>query len=95
MYVSWRCCETGAPCIDPKRPYGNSLVAQDIYKILGWPHPDEEDDPDFFYDGGWDRAEKIHKEMETALQVVLRTGSFEPGAYVSDPYVCNWRREPA
>ena len=29
-YVSWDDCETGAPAIDPKRPYGNKYIAQDI-----------------------------------------------------------------
>lgn len=28
-------CEFGAPIIDPKRPYGNSAVYQDMLEILG------------------------------------------------------------
>lgn len=35
MYVCWQDCEFGAPEIDPKRPYGNSDVIQDMIKILG------------------------------------------------------------
>ena len=35
MYVGWDHCEFGAPEIDPKRPYGNSSVYQDMIKILG------------------------------------------------------------
>ena len=35
MHVGWQSCETGAPEIDPKRPYGNSDVAEDIANILG------------------------------------------------------------
>lgn len=35
MYVSWDDCEFGAPCIDPKRPYGNCDVYEDMIKILG------------------------------------------------------------
>lgn len=35
MYVGWNDCEFGAPEIDPKRPYGNSDVIQDIIEILG------------------------------------------------------------
>ena len=33
--VGWQDCEFGAPEIDPKRPYGNSDVYQDIVEILG------------------------------------------------------------
>lgn len=35
MYVGWDDCEFGAPEIDPKRPYGNSDVEQDMIEILG------------------------------------------------------------
>lgn len=34
-YWQWQDCETGAPEMDPKRPYGNSDVAGDIREILG------------------------------------------------------------
>lgn len=33
--VGWNDCEFGAPEIDPKRPYGNSDVLQDMLEILG------------------------------------------------------------
>ena len=33
--VGWDDCEFGAPEIDPKRPYGNSDVYQDMIEILG------------------------------------------------------------
>ena len=35
MWVGWGDCEFGAPRIDPKRPYGNSDVRQDMLQILG------------------------------------------------------------
>lgn len=34
--VGWNDCEFGAPEIDPKRPYGNSDVYQDMIEILGF-----------------------------------------------------------
>lgn len=34
--VGWQDCEFGAPEIDPKRPYGNSAVHQDMIEILGF-----------------------------------------------------------
>jgi hypothetical protein len=80
-YVGWDYCEYGAPRINPKRPYGNSDVAYDIYETLGWEFgTDENDEPDL----DEARAAKIHEETETALQIVLRTGSFTPGTYVRD-----------
>ena len=36
--VDWDDCEFGAPCINPKRPYGNSCVYTDMVNILG-AHP--------------------------------------------------------
>ena len=34
--VYWEDCETGAPGIDPKRPYGNSGVASDVTDLAAW-----------------------------------------------------------
>ena len=42
MFVGWNDCEFGAPEIDPKRPYGNSSVEQDILEIIGFEEIDEE-----------------------------------------------------
>jgi len=98
-YVSWEYCEYGAPAIDGKRPYGNSNVVWDIAEILGWIVPsimtDEEDD-DFYdgtgkFEGIHERAEKIHEETQTALQIILRTKSFVPGTYKRDTgWTRNW-----
>jgi hypothetical protein len=80
MYVGWSDVEFGAPEINPKRPYGNSFVEGDIAEILGW-HWEEDvngDVPEELYE----RAVKIHKETETALQIILVTRSFVPGKYV-------------
>lgn len=33
--IDWDDSEFGAPCIDPKRPYGNSDICQDMIEILG------------------------------------------------------------
>ncbi|APU89005.1 hypothetical protein Rctr197k_222 [Virus Rctr197k] len=87
-YTSWDPAEFGAPELDPKRPFGNSSVAHNVYEILGWPYPSEEEDSDFF--GNDERARKIVRELETALAVVLRTGAFVPGVYEADGYNSNW-----
>ena len=90
MVVGWQDCEFGAPEINPKRPYGNSSVILDMAEILGMesmvcPHCDtplEEQDEDKLND--------LHKETETALQIVLSTQSFKPGKYVVDRYKHDW-----
>jgi hypothetical protein len=79
MYVGWQDCETGAPEIDPKRPYGNSYVAGDVAEILGW----TVDGDDGLTDDQRDKAMEIHFETAMALQVILQTGSFEPGVFVN------------
>ena len=87
--VDWDDCETGAPCIDPKRPYGNSFVAGDVYEILY-----EKSPPDDFYDDDDFKNEllSIHNETKTALQIILITGKFQPGLYKrSSNWENNWK----
>jgi hypothetical protein len=85
MNVQWNDTESGAPAIDPKRPYGNSDVPTDIADILGWTVLL---DPD-----GWamqpeqsEKAWAIHRQMDTVLQIVLCTGAFRAGAYIKTSY---------
>ena len=91
MRVGWQDCETGAPEINPKRPYGNSAVMNDIHEILTGEHiacvgckRDELTDEEI------QRYEVLHRETKTALQVVLTTGSFQSGEYVANEYTNNW-----
>jgi len=77
-YVRWDDCETGAPAIDCKRPYGNSDVPGDVAEILEW----DVDEDEGLTDEQAERALAIHAETETALQIVLATRSFAPGIYV-------------
>lgn len=89
VYVEWQDCETGAPAIDPKRPYGNSDVANDVARILSLEDLSGRE-------GDENRREQLltlHRETATALEVVLRTGSFEPGLYMTTTsYSSDWRR---
>lgn len=91
FYVGWQDCETGAPEIDPKRPYGNSSVARDVAKILG--EPIVEDVQGYMEAKQGARLMRLHSETETALQIVLVTGAFEPGEYEREPYLSrSWRK---
>ncbi len=73
MYVGWQDSEYGAPEIDPKRPYGNSSVAIDIYEILGWEiNTDEE-----ISNSLREKCFSIHKETQMVLQILLQSGTFD------------------
>lgn len=68
--IQWDSVEFGAPCIDPKRPYGNGDVFDDMAKIL--PHL-----------AGDDMAmARLHGDLAHVLDIVLSTRSFRPGVYV-------------
>lgn len=84
MYVGYNDSEHGAPEIDPKRPYGNSWVEGDIHEILTEGNQME------LTEELKDKYNKLHRETQTALQIVLSTGKFQPGTYRCDPYKENW-----
>lgn len=85
-YVRWDDCEYGAPAIDSKYPYGDSMVIESMAKLLNIPC-DEENGLD---EATEDRLVKLHKETETALQIILKTGSFVPGVYTAENYY-DWK----
>lgn len=92
MSVGWQDCEYGAPEINPKRPYGNSGVESDVAEILGW----EVNEDEGLSDEQSEAAATLHRQTETALQIVLQTGAFEPGRYENRdkfaPYGTTWVR---
>lgn len=89
MYVGWCGDEYGAPEIDPKRPYGNSDVEWDILRVLDRPEADLDEMPETLSA----EIRALHESMQTALQIILRTGSFAAGRYVrQDLWSSEWRR---
>ncbi len=88
-YVGWQDCETGAPAIDPKRPYGNSSVALDIYEVLTGEFIDDSED---LGEELVDEYMKLHEETETALQIILQTKSFEVGTYRLIGFGSKWKK---
>ncbi len=89
MVVDWQDRETGAPEIAPKRPYGNSDVPLDMWRILYGESLDALDSKER------GKLLELHRETETALQIVLATGEFRTGRYERDnPYTHLWRRIP-
>ncbi len=90
-YVSWEDCEYGAPAIDCKRPYGNSSVEEDMAEILGVPLIDGE----YLPDEDRARLRVRHLETQTALEIILRTGTFQTGTYRrSDGWSRDWELVP-
>lgn len=98
-YVNWQNCETGAPEIDPKRPYGNSCVLDDVAEALGIPIEYDPATIVHYDSGSFDgemseeqstRLMALHRETATALQIVLATGAFTPGVYEVEPYSRKW-----
>ena len=92
MYVGWQNCESGAPEIDPKRPYGNSSVPEDIHEILtgesiGCTDSKREELTEKETEKYWN----LHKETETALQILLSNLSITPGIYECDEYGNEWK----
>ncbi|MFA5395531.1 MAG: hypothetical protein WC346_05865 [Methanogenium sp.] len=77
-YVDWWDCDYGAPCIDCKRPYGNSgeMIYKNICEIVGRKLTENQ-------------ARKLHEELETALQIILVTLSFKSGYYIKEDIYCN------
>ena len=93
-YVNWEDCETGAPAIGCKRPYGNSWVFGDVVEILEIEHPlYGTPDYDTWETENFDRVMKLHYETQDALQIILETRSFVPGLYrkSKDKYMRGWQ----
>lgn len=91
MWVGWQDCETGAPEIDPKRPYGNSSVWRDVAEILGWEVPEAETaGADEERETLRKRADMLHRETEDALQICLQFREFRLGTFRERPY--SWPR---
>ena len=83
MYIEWSEWEAGAPCVDPKRPYGNSYVEGDVLEILDIPLPPIKNEyGEISYTEEQEEfARKIHFETLYALQIAIATGKFEVGRY--------------
>lgn len=92
MFVGWQDCEFGAPEIDPKKPYGNSSVTFDIAEIISEDIKFNEKEDDYILTEEQEkRLTKLHEETKYALQIVLNTGEFKTGNYISVDYGYSWK----
>lgn len=81
MYVEWYDAEYGAPCIDPKRPYGNSNVEKDIAEILKWKLLKNTEGEEYLSKEQYKLAYKLHRDTKTVLQICLTLQKFKIGIY--------------
>lgn len=86
--------EYGGPSTDQKRPYGNSDVEGDIAEILGWELITDRYGEKTMTEEQGKRANQLHKEVSTALQIALYTGEFAVGKYRRADKYCTrkWER---
>lgn len=73
MWVDWQDCETGAPEVNPKRPYGNSNVAQDVADALGIEYEGDDEQDNMLM--------AKHYEMLNVVSLLLRHGQLPLGEY--------------
>lgn len=83
LYVGWDDTEFGAPCIDPKRPFGNSNVLSDMAKILGFELADYEKQPEL-YDKQCTSLLKSYHELQDCLQILISNLKIELGKYIKE-----------
>lgn len=84
-----------APRVNAKRPYGNSDIEADVCKLLGWTKGGDDGNEPCWSSAQRKEAWRLHDETPRALQIVLRTGAFEPGKYVtSATWLTDWTKAP-
>lgn len=80
--VRWFDCEFGAPCIDCKRPYGNSDVFDDIAEIINLDKKENYDyKEDDWKEEAQDFMEDLHRQTQIALEIILHCQTFKLGKY--------------
>lgn len=86
LYVSWGYDEFGAPCIDPKRPFGNSNVYKDMLDIFGIDYGESVDKFLETHPKHKERLDNLYKDLENCLQILLIDLSIQEGWYEQQNY---------
>jgi len=79
--------EFGAPEIDPKRPYGNSDVYDDIAEILNIKKKGDD-----FTAKQEKEMLQLHMDTAIAIQIFFVTGKMETGIYEKSQYGIDWKK---
>lgn len=77
--IGWCDAEWGAPCIDPKRPYGNGDIWRDMHRILDGGEWDQKSaQPADLTPREWhetvERYRALHSGLRSALAIVIAQG---------------------
>lgn len=92
----------GVPCVDVKRPYGNTGILGEIIDILELPYEYNEELDGYSgesilhcgkhltLDEVESHLRQLHHETLIAMQIVCRNAHIEPGEYVADLHDQNW-----
>lgn len=89
MSVTWNYSCSGSPTIDPKRPYGESMIFEGMAKLLNMVEPNEDGEVELT-DEQIDSLSKLHEEMQTVLEILLYNCSIQQGTYVNKGYLNEW-----
>ncbi len=92
-YASWNDMESGAPSIDPKRPYGDKDIIRSVAKIVGR-------ESELFDEMGlrtgknkeYEELYAVHEEMKTVLGILLDNPveGIQEGVYERKKYSGTW-----
>ena len=87
--------EYGTPCVDSKRPFGDSDVDRSMLEILGVIEPQK------WYELTDDKRtllrdicelDKLFKELKICLQILTHNLSIQEGEYEANEYSTDWEK---
>ena len=84
--------EFGAAGVDQKRPYGNSDVYGDIAEHLGIEGDKDSWGDEYYTPEQQAHMLKVHQEMATVLNILVRNGQVAEGEYKASAYGQDWTR---
>ena len=94
LWFSWDKCEFGSPEVDCKRPFGNSDVFNDIFKILDV--KPEQFNSDY---GEYEYSEKqkqyvyrLYCQLKDVLEICCRNLEFKCGQFKREEIYLDWEK---
>lgn len=77
---------------DSKRPYGDGDIPRSVAEAINLDFV-EESNGQLFLNGQQEKyCLKLHRDMETVMQIICSTGQFKSGNYEREEYTNNWKR---
>ncbi len=80
------------PCIDSKRPYGDSDVPRSIAEAIKLDFVEIQGEKMALTSQQEKYCWQLNKDMATVLQIVLSTGAFKTGEYECNEYETDWKK---